>query len=138
MECLNCGKEIETKGTKPKKYCSDRCRKAYKRTRQADTNGQQTDKIAANGQISVPETHEDVPGLTNSTEAIPDIPSATPNITKLTRAQLYAKIRAYKADGWVGSPEHKELMLRLRTWPVFCLKANKYFIPCWRLSMEAA
>ncbi len=32
MECMNCGKEIESKGTKPAKYCSDACRKRYKRT----------------------------------------------------------------------------------------------------------
>lgn len=33
MKCLNeCGKEAISKGTKPAKYCSDACRKRYKRT----------------------------------------------------------------------------------------------------------
>ena len=45
--CMNCGKDVISKGTKPAKYCSDKCRKAYGR-KQPDitTNGQvqQTDK----------------------------------------------------------------------------------------------
>lgn len=49
MKCLNeCGKEVVSKGTKPAKYCSDACRKAYKRSeskRTQQTDTEQTDKI---------------------------------------------------------------------------------------------
>jgi hypothetical protein len=47
MNCLNCNKPISSEGTKPKLYCSDKCRKAYKRTKETDkpASGQeQTDK----------------------------------------------------------------------------------------------
>ncbi len=50
MNCLNCGKEVVSKGTKPAKYCSDRCRKAwaraiakYKDDLQADKRTEETD-----------------------------------------------------------------------------------------------
>lgn len=32
MKCKSCDTEITSKGTKPKKFCSDACRMAYKRT----------------------------------------------------------------------------------------------------------
>lgn len=40
-KCLNCSVEVVSKGKKPAKYCSDACRKSYKRTQEADktTNG---------------------------------------------------------------------------------------------------
>ena len=48
-KCMYCSELVESIGTKPKKYCSDRCRKAYKRrVEQTDkiTNGRmQTDKV---------------------------------------------------------------------------------------------
>lgn len=41
MECINkCGKEAISKGTKPAKYCSDRCRMQYKRTNGQSANEQ--------------------------------------------------------------------------------------------------
>ena len=48
-KCMYCSELIESKGTKPKRYCSDRCRKAYKRrSEQTDSQSkrtQQTDKV---------------------------------------------------------------------------------------------
>lgn len=43
-KCVNCGIEVVSDGTKPKKYCSDKCRMAYKRTNanEQTTNEQQT------------------------------------------------------------------------------------------------
>ena len=38
-KCINCGKELPKSSTKPSKYCSDACRKAYGRKRTKD-NGQ--------------------------------------------------------------------------------------------------
>jgi hypothetical protein len=37
MNCLNCGKEIKSKGNRPKLYCSESCRKAHKRTKNKDS-----------------------------------------------------------------------------------------------------
>lgn len=53
MKCMNCSKDIVSKGTKPKKYCSDACRMQYKRTVQTNTgaNEQQTN-------IDVPDGHK--------------------------------------------------------------------------------
>jgi endogenous inhibitor of DNA gyrase (YacG/DUF329 family) len=49
MKCLNCGKEVESKGTKPVKYCSNRCRMIYKRTERTE----QTNKPIANEQVNI-------------------------------------------------------------------------------------
>ena len=65
-KCMECGLEVESKGTKPVKYCSDKCRKAYGRekrriiaqayraeaiaTGQVETDNLQTDKPANYGQ----------------------------------------------------------------------------------------
>lgn len=38
-KCMYCSEPVESIGTKPKKYCSDRCRMAYKR-RTEETNRQ--------------------------------------------------------------------------------------------------
>lgn len=52
MKCIQCDNQIEQIGTKPKLYCSDACRKAYKRANgQMETDKQQTDTPKlANGQ----------------------------------------------------------------------------------------
>lgn len=41
-KCKQCSKEVHTIGTKPRVFCSDRCRKAWSRQEQTDriTNGQ--------------------------------------------------------------------------------------------------
>lgn len=44
MKCLNCETDVVSKGTKPAKYCSDACRKAYKRT-QDKKRTEQTDSF---------------------------------------------------------------------------------------------
>ncbi len=37
MTCLNCGKPLESSGTKPKKYCNDSCKMAiYRKNRNED------------------------------------------------------------------------------------------------------
>ena len=44
MKCLHCGTETESTGKRPKKYCSDKCRMAYKRTNEQITNEQITNE----------------------------------------------------------------------------------------------
>lgn len=49
MKCLNCSVSIVSIGTKPKKYCSDKCRKQYVRALKANgINTEQTDKRTGN------------------------------------------------------------------------------------------
>ena len=54
------------------------------------------------------------------------------DITTLTRIGLQQEIRAYPADQWVGSVEHKELMRWFNTWSVEKLGAEGYFVPAWK------
>ncbi len=53
--CLKCNKELPLSKSKPYKYCSDRCRKAYKKDNgQITDNGNGIDngiKITDNGQV---------------------------------------------------------------------------------------
>lgn len=49
VKCLYCGEEVTSEGTKPKKYCSDRCRMKYKRvelqTNRSNKRTEQTNKV---------------------------------------------------------------------------------------------
>ena len=47
MECEQCGKQTDNKGTKPKRFCSDLCRKRTRRAEQADKRTDQADTIAS-------------------------------------------------------------------------------------------
>ncbi len=58
-------------------------------------------------------------------------------LARVTAAQLYSAIRSYPQDTWVNSPEHVELMRRLKTMSVEQLEAEGYWIPCWKQA-EAA
>jgi len=64
MKCLNCGKEIVSQGTKPKKYCSDACRMAYKRTKQTNSLANEREQTNKPEQTPEPKTIEDVIALT--------------------------------------------------------------------------
>lgn len=48
-KCMYCSEPVESIGTKPKKYCSDRCRMAYKRrveeTNRKSKRTQQTNRV---------------------------------------------------------------------------------------------
>jgi hypothetical protein len=52
----------------------------------------------------------------------------------MTRQQLYNAIRAYQSDQWINSPEHNELMSRLRSWTVTRLESEDYFVPAWKVA----
>ena len=62
MKCLNCDKEIEQTGNKPKKYCSDNCRLLYFRRNETigvkplETIGNETIETANNETIGKDET----------------------------------------------------------------------------------
>ncbi len=58
-------------------------------------------------------------------------PSSNP--CELTRTQLEQAIRAYPHDQWVNSPEHKELIRRLRSMSVAELEAEGYHVPAWKV-----
>jgi hypothetical protein len=64
-KCINCDKQLEEANTKPKKFCSDRCRKAYGRdngqtTKENGQNVENTDIIKDNGQVSATDNVEEV------------------------------------------------------------------------------
>ena len=50
----------------------------------------------------------------------------------VTRADLYESIGNYPQDTWVNSPEHRELMGRLRSMSIEELEQGGYWIPCWK------
>jgi hypothetical protein len=139
MRCINCSKDVVSAGTKPKKYCSDACRKAYKRTfskrtGQTDSPFLETDtgldivKPPDICDTGLDNASEDGPGSTNSLAPIAEHPL----ISDLTRRQLYDAIRAYPNDQWINTPEHNELMSRLNSWTVERLELEGYWIPAWR------
>ena len=129
-KCKNCGKEIESLGTKPKLYCSDACRKRSKRTEQTDktANGQeQTDKTA-NGQEQT-----DKPMTATEVNSHRAVNAADVTLSQLIVQELYQRINRYKHDTWKQSPEYKELMSRLNTLDLEQLSRDGYWIPGWKV-----
>ena len=57
-KCVNCGKPVESTGTKPKLYCSDACRMKYKRTLQTNTANEQ---VQTNKQAEPEQTRTNIP-----------------------------------------------------------------------------
>jgi len=63
MECIECGRSIESKGKKPKRFCSDACRMRNKRTEtnkkrtprteQTNKRTEETNKRTTNEQIEI-------------------------------------------------------------------------------------
>ena len=64
MNCLYCNKEIISNGTKPSKYCSDKCRKAFGRAN-GQSPAEQTDR--ANGQTDKSEQTDTMQEQTDKT-----------------------------------------------------------------------
>ena len=110
-KCLNCGVEIESKGTKPKKYCSDACRMVYKRTEQMSKR---------------------------TSEHPARIMYLDIEVKDLTAAQITAAIDSYPQDTWKDSLEYEELMHRLRTMSIKELVDKGHSIPAWKRKEEAA
>ena len=57
MQCKQCGNAIESKGKKPKRFCSDACRMKYKRT----VRNEQTNKKRTETNRNEQETNSSIP-----------------------------------------------------------------------------
>ena len=113
-KCKNCSKVIESKGTKPKQFCSDACRKKWNRTQlqeQASKRTLQADELA-NGH----EQTDTVRVYSNSVKPLPsDIPKPI--------SSRYAR----------GEPEYNAMIDMLINTSLAQLKADGVWIPVWRL-----
>lgn len=106
-KCKNC--QIESKGDKPRLFCSDKCRVAYNRDLIKQPN-----KVNEQKQTNTPEKKE------------------TDNkIKEMDAEMLYACIFIYENDDWKDSPEYGELLERLKN-PVDWLRERGYFIPSFK------
>ena len=130
-QCVQCNKEIVSKGTKPKLYCSDACRMKYKLTWQTNKRTQPEKVHDFGEEIDFDKTRfkttlQDGPGSLKSDKVIPEQPVS---LKDLTARQLYQKINHYPHDTWKHSPEFKELQRRLETKTLEQLQAEGYWIP---------
>lgn len=53
-------------------------------------------------------------------------------LKQIDRVDLNQAIRAYPNDTWINSPEHNELMRRLKAWSIEKLEGLGYSIPAWK------
>lgn len=56
-KCLNCSKDVESKGTKPRRYCSDACRMAFKRKAKLETNTATNEQVEPNTMATSKDVH---------------------------------------------------------------------------------
>ena len=108
MICSVC--KVEFEGRSNAKYCSPKCRVAANRNiKDSVTDKSVTDTVTDNKPIEM-------------SNGFPKNPQ-----------ELYSLIARYKEDTWKDSPEYKELMRRLKNYPLETLKEQGYYIPGWKL-----
>ncbi len=127
-ECNN-----ELKGRKPR-FCSDKCRMAQTRTDKSNKPEQPKANKGVTSDWHTPKGRAICASLLEQLDVLPANPEG---VTSMTKDQLYSAIRSYPQDTWVNSPEHTELMRRLRSMSIEQLEAGGYWIPCWK-HVEAA
>lgn len=122
-KCLNCPNEVSNRA----KYCSDKCRKAYtRRTNNPDKAKSDT--------------------LTRTTGNVPDDVVAMANFKtdKLLPPDdvifdgLPKQLRIDENSPTWKNDDYRRLIYHLKTTPIDTLKAEGYYIPCWRYVREAA
>ena len=127
MKCLNCGKEFTSKRTDAK-FCSDKCRKAYSRKADkiiSDIKADKTSKVSAINKIISDKKEIKADKIISDKQKF----SVPPEIRKLSKEELYARIDHYPADTWKDSLEFKELKRRLNSMSLKDLKEQGYWIP---------
>ena len=118
MNCLNCNKELDNPRAK---FCSDKCRMAYKRrTKQPEQQPEQIDP-------NKPKRPEQITRTKRPEQIKPE-----QKLKNYTAQDLYLSIDTYPADTWKDSPEFKELMRRLKTLSVKKLEEQSFSIPAWK------
>lgn len=154
MDCKQCGKEIQSKGTKPKQYCSDACRMRYKRTE--EPNRMETNKTNEQPDLTASEILARREGYKGRWPpdplAVPGNPDYygvcyqdghgawqvskdKPDVKTMTADELLRRLH-YITD-WKRSPEHLEIMHRLHTLTVAELEAAGQPVPAWKVQEEA-
>ena len=149
MQCLQCNKEIISNGTKPVKYCSDACRKRYKRTEQTDkpaATGQIIEQTDTNGQQPISLTMDNINELTNnsasytpqgctqSQETISDIPLNSGDILPLDLTIHDFNYDVNKYQSYVIN-RNKQTRDCIAATPLDVLKQSDQFIPAWRYAI---
>ncbi len=106
MQCKQCDTDVESMGTKPKLFCSDACRKRYKRTQQTDT--------VTNGHPHRPAIpgDPDYSGVCKFIDGEWVVKPDVVDISSLSDVELQLRLKSYRGASWVGSPEHKEVIKR--------------------------
>ena len=133
MKCINCGKEIESKGNKPKQYCSDKCRKAHNRSirTEVDVQSGQNNPIRTdiNAQNPNPDTLSGQnPEETNKNQVQTD---------DFDWNQVPEQIRPFpKSPPWKHSIQYKNRIIHLVNTTIEQLETENYDIPNWRYLME--
>lgn len=64
MKCLNCSKEVESKGNRKRQFCSDKCRMQHKRQNQA-----KIDPVESPVLNEQPSIRTELPSKTNRIES---------------------------------------------------------------------
>ena len=128
-KCTQCNKEFEATRADAK-YCSIKCRVAYNRLNVTDKPEEALS--VTKDELSVTNV-TDKPNVTdnNVTDKL-SVTSPQTDVKKMSRDELRMHIKAYKGSKWVNSPEHNELMKRLRTWTIEKLEKLHYWIPNWK------
>ena len=127
MKCIHCNQEFKSK-RKTAKFCSDKCRNAY-RDSGSKVNGS---KLAG---VSVTNGDKPVSVTENEALSVPLSPVVTDKELKDYTAQdLYDAIDSYPMDAWVCSPEFKELKRRLGVLSVVELRSEGYWVPNWKMN----
>jgi endogenous inhibitor of DNA gyrase (YacG/DUF329 family) len=115
MKCLQCNKELEIiAGKESKKFCSDKCRKAFGR--------------ATSDRISVP-TSDKPTSDTLKIATSDNIGQDKVDLSKLSASELYNQISLYPQDTWKNSPEFQELNKHLGKKTLKELTDGGYWIP---------
>ena len=139
MKCLNCGKLLsQIEGKKARVFCNDACRMAYKRKFKSEQGKSEQSKSeqGKSEQIKSEQIKSEQPNPNKYTvvEGKADKHNIPPDIKKLSKEELYARIDHYPADTWKDSLEFKELKRRLNSMSLKDLKEQGYWIPSWKLA----
>ena len=145
-KCKQCNADYQAK-TERSDYCSTNCKQAsYRNKNNPVTVTPVTQPVTVTSTVTQP------PEASNGKYNIEYLPGGqhydgivrggvitktTKPVKDMTRQELSTAINAYPQDTWIDSPEHQELMRRLRTLTIDELKAQGYWIPAWKLKGAA-
>ena len=140
MKCLNCNKELElVTGKKPKQYCNDSCRIAFKRKSEQRINNvvsnpNKSEQTGANPNIPENSAAYTPQGCTQSQETISDIPLNSGDILPLDLTIHDFNYDVNKYQSYVIN-RNKQTRDCIAATPLDVLKQSDQFIPAWRYAI---